>query len=83
MAFEICEEEKPDTPNHDPVERPLHYTIGEIECIDAIRSALGDQEWRGFLKGQILKYVWRELWKGGDEDVAKAGFYLDMLRKAK
>ena len=26
---------------HDPVNHPSHYTSGDIECIDAIRAALG------------------------------------------
>lgn len=52
------------------------YTHGPIECIDAIKSALIPEEWRGFVKGNVLKYVWREAYKGGDCDLRKAADYL-------
>lgn len=61
---------------HDPVNHPSHYTNGDIECIDAIRAALTPEEFRGFCKGNAIKYVWRERLKGGGQDLAKAGFYL-------
>lgn len=60
----------------DPVNHPSHYTAGAIECIDAIRAALTPQEFRGFCKGNALKYVWRELHKGRGESLAKAAWYL-------
>lgn len=52
-----------------------HYQ-GEIECIDAIRAALTPEEFRGFCKGNVLKYIWRERRKGGDGDLAKALDYI-------
>lgn len=52
------------------------YTHGPIECIDAIESALTSDEFRGFVKGNALKYVWREAYKGGDCDLRKAADYL-------
>jgi len=65
----------------DPVNNPPHYTAGAIECIDAIRAALTPEEFRGFCKGNALKYVWRERLKGGAESLAKAGWYLNRLRE--
>ena len=61
-----------------PEETPpnAHYRQGEIECIDAIRAALTDEEWRGFCKGNVLKYVWREKHKGGNDTLVKAEDYL-------
>ena len=53
-----------------------HYRQGEIECIDAIRAALTDEEWRGYCKGNILKYTWRERHKGGNDTLVKAQDYL-------
>ena len=53
-----------------------HYRHGDIECIDAIRAALTDEEWRGFCKGNVLKYTWREKHKGGDGSLLKAQDYL-------
>lgn len=52
------------------------YAHGPVECIDAIKSALTPEEWRGFVKGNVLKYVWREAYKGGDCDLRKAADYL-------
>ena len=58
---------------------PDHYNQGEIECIDAIESALTPEEFEGFCKGNIVKYVWRENHKGGADDLRKAAWYLDRL----
>lgn len=52
------------------------YRHGSIECIDAIRAALTPEEFRGFCKGNIMKYVWRERHKGGDADLDKARDYV-------
>lgn len=52
------------------------YAHGPVECIDAVKSALTPEEWRGFVKGNVLKYVWREAFKGGDCDLRKAADYL-------
>lgn len=60
----------------DNVNQPAHYTIGGIETIDFIRSKLTPEEFRGYCKGNALKYVTRELHKNGDEDLRKAGVYL-------
>ncbi len=60
----------------DPVNHPAHYTQGAIECIEAIRAALTPEEFRGFCKGNALKYVWRTNHKGGDQDLNKAAWYI-------
>lgn len=67
---------------HDEVSRPAHYTAGGVECIDAIAAALSPEEFRGFLKGNAMKYLWRERLKhedGGATDLRKALWYLDRL----
>ncbi len=61
----------------DNVNSPTHYRQGEIECIDAIQSALTPEEFRGYCKGNALKYIWRERYKGGDESMRKSQWYLD------
>lgn len=63
----------------DNVNHPTHYTNGEIECIDAIKSALTPDEFRGYCKGNVIKYVHREKYKGGDEDLQKARWYINKL----
>ena len=64
---------------NDPVNYPEHYKSGEIECIDAIEAALTPEEFRGYLKGNVFKYTWRERLKGGDESMAKARWYINRL----
>lgn len=60
----------------DSVNHPAHYTESGIECIDAIQAALTDDEFRGYIKGNCMKYIWRERHKNGDEDLKKASWYL-------
>ena len=71
------EEEQDYAPEPDMVNKPPHYTQGGIECIDAIRAALTPEEFRGFCKGNALKYVWREMHKGGNESMQKAVWYIN------
>jgi hypothetical protein len=63
----------------DNINSPPHYNAGTLECIEAIEAALTPEEFRGFLKGQVLKYVWRERHKNGAEDCGKAEWYLKRL----
>jgi hypothetical protein len=58
---------------------PEHYRQGEIECIDAIEAALTPEEFRGYCKGNVLKYTWRERHKGEATSLAKAAWYLRRL----
>ena len=64
------------TPRADVVNHPPHYTQGDVECIDAIESALTSEEFCGYCKGNALKYIWREKHKGQDESLKKAIWYL-------
>jgi hypothetical protein len=61
------------------VNRPAHYTQGGIECIDAIRAQLNSEEYRGYLRGNIAKYMWRYRDKNKVEDLMKAEVYLGWL----
>ena len=63
----------------DMVNHPPHYTKGGIECLDAIRASMTDNEYKGYLKGNIIKYLWRYEWKNGLEDLKKAQFYQNRL----
>ena len=64
----------------DMVDHPPHYTDGgTIECIEAIEAQLTDEEYRGYLKGNVAKYLWRERHKGGTESLKKAQWYLKRL----
>ena len=63
----------------DLVNHPPHYAQGGIECIDAIEAALTPEEFRGYCKGNVHKYLWRERHKGGDQDIGKARWYIERL----
>lgn len=58
-----------------------HYMNGLIETIDVIKMALTEDEFRGFLKGNVLKYELRAPYKHAepDEDYQKAKDYYDLL----
>lgn len=67
----------------DKVNSPDHYKLRglDIEAIDVIRGALSEDEFRGFCKGNVLKYTIREGHKNGDEDLKKAKKYLEFLEE--
>lgn len=67
---------------YDEVHTPLHYNQGLIECIDAIKASMTPLEFKGYLKGNALKYLWRYAYKDKPvQDLAKAEWYLDRLRR--
>ena len=63
----------------DSVDKPAHYARGSIECIDAIRAQMSKEEYQGYLRGNVVKYMWRWRDKGGVESLRKARWYLDKL----
>jgi len=66
----------------DNVNNPSHYTDGDVECIDALRSALGKEGFEGYCAGAAIKYLWRYRHKGKTvEDLKKAEWYLNRLRR--
>ena len=38
---------------------PDHYKRGNIEAIEAIKESMTEEAYLGYLKGNILKYLWR------------------------
>ena len=64
--------------NVDMVNSPSHYNQSGIECISAIQAALGPN-FKYYLQGNILKYIWRYEYKNGLEDLEKAQWYLNKL----
>jgi hypothetical protein len=68
---------KQKTLSPDMVNRPPHYTSGPkcscgktIECIDVVND-------KGFLIGNVIKYLWRCDAKGSPiQDLKKAAWYL-------
>jgi len=64
----------------DFVNSPPHYNYGKIECIEAIEESMTPEAFKGYLKGNTMKYLWRYERKGKSvEDLKKAQWYLDKL----
>ena len=63
----------------DDVESPFHYNKGNIECIDAIEAASTKEEFEGYVRANVLKYVWRFRYKDNIKDLRKAKWYLEKL----
>ena len=67
---------------YDSVNAPAHYLHGRKETIDVITDCMTNDEFHGYLKGNILKYVSRYKFKGEPlEDLQKASWYLNRLIK--
>lgn len=73
--YETLETKRSDNVNH-----PQHYKLDglDIEVIDLIRSATGNH-YKGYLLGNLIKYVMRYQKKNGVEDLKKAKVYLNWL----
>jgi hypothetical protein len=78
----VTEEQEEDKVLHkiDNVNNPEHYNTGNIECIEAIAESMSNEQFRGYLKGNCMKYLWRYDYKGKQvEDLQKAQWYLAKL----
>ena len=62
----------------DMVNSPPHYTKGGIETIDYIQAKLSPEEYRGYLRGNLLKYASR-LGDKDSDDAGKAAWYAQRL----
>jgi len=56
-----------------------HYTSKSVQPWEAMQSWMSHEEFTGFLRGNVIKYVARCNEKGGIEDLKKARHYLDKL----
>lgn len=61
------------------VNHPSHYNSKGKETIEVLKDYLSEEEYAGFLKGNILKYIHRYEYKAGLEDLEKAKWYLEEL----
>ena len=69
-----------DEEEEDMVGSPKHYNTGNIECIEAIEESMSSVAFKGYLKGNCMKYLWRYDYKGKQvEDLQKAAWYLQRL----
>lgn len=68
-----------DIKEKDNVNSPSHYGQGSIEAIEYIKDVLTTEEYIGYLRGNIAKYLHRWRYKNGLEDLQKAQVYLGWL----
>ena len=66
-------------PATDNVNKPSHYINGNIETIDYLKDTLSKEQYEGFCRGNVLKYLSRYPHKNGVEDLNKAKTYLEWL----
>ena len=65
---------------NDGINKPAHYTFGKVECIDAIEGSMREESFVGFLKGNVMKYIWRFQDKDDPlKDLKKCEWYLHKL----
>lgn len=62
------------------VNHPQHYQNCSLECIDVMRVIVGTKYTAIFCICNAFKYMWRYKHKNGDENVAKARWYLDWVQ---
>lgn len=73
--------EKGPNMKNDNVNSPNHYRQGGIECIEVIKASMSQHGFRDYLKGNVMKYIWRYEHKGkAVEDIGKAIWYLNRLK---
>lgn len=85
LAFEQLEEkigsETVDC-RHDAVKSPSHYMFFDIEAIDIIKASMTADEFKGYCKGNSLKYRLRAGKKDDVlQDIGKAEQYEKMFKE--
>jgi hypothetical protein len=58
-----------------------HYKDMPIQPWTVMEAVLTQQEFIGFLKGNVIKYSMRQGRKDGSDDAGKAQHYLDKLKE--
>ena len=56
-----------------------HYQSKSIQPWDAMQAWMTPDQFKGFLWGNVIKYIARWQDKGGVEDLRKARHYMDKL----
>ena len=54
-----------------------HYTSKSVQPWQAMESWMSEEQFKGFMLGNVIKYVARFQDKGGRNDLEKAKHYLD------
>jgi len=66
------------------IDKPAHYCLAidgkQVEVIKIIETVLSPEEFKGFCKGNMIKYTLRSNGKGKEKDWKKADWYSAKLR---
>lgn len=74
------EEPRPGQVISDKINSPKHYTVGGIETIDFMKAKSTTEEFHGYLRLTVLKYLSRGPYKEDAlEDYKKARWFLNRL----
>ena len=71
---------------NDPVNKPKHYCLFDdgTEAINIIKASLTSEEFKGYLKGNFLKYRLRAGEKDDlKQDIDKSNWYRNEFNKGK
>jgi len=64
----------------DLINVPTHYKQHDLEAINGIKGSMSNEAFQGYLKGAVLKYLWRYKYKKAPvDDLRKAKWYLEKL----
>lgn len=61
----------------DNINHPKYYNQGKYECIDVMESVFGKEALKNFCILNAFKYIYRNEYKNGAEDIKKAVWYLN------
>jgi len=65
---------------YDP--KSTYYDAGGVTVLDVIKAKLSDEQYKGFLLGNVIKYSGRLNFKGSPErDAEKTAFYSKLLKE--
>ena len=78
---DITEESLNFRPYDDKVNHPSHYNRYSREVIESINGLCTPDEFRGYLKGNIIKYSARYSGKDGIQDIDKLAKYTQFLKE--
>lgn len=78
---DITEESLNFRPYDDKVNHPSHYNKYSREVIESIKGLCTPEEFRGYLKGNIIKYSARYSDKDGVQDIDKLAKYTQFLKE--
>ena len=81
-SLDIWKDEELEVVDYDAVDNPSHYMLfdGDIEVIDLVQDRLTEEEFLGYLKGNMIKYHMRAGHKGNlTQDLQKLRKYTEWL----